>query len=211
MTHAIPTSLSLPPSSCETVIAGHTKSTPSHVLTVPILATVFHQWTRLEFGLGFQRIGMFHIRKTPPPPHEVGRAQHEAQHSLLGPVSGPAVYLFSIRQLLLSPAARVQARQNLRGARFRTQRRAAGLELDITTSYFCSFFASGTSVGIDNSNWLCHAFFPFQATKPKKPGATPDGPSQSRAGHPLGRYATADREGRKGGGARARRVAAEGS
>ena len=43
----------------------------------------------------------------PPPTHEVGRAQHPAQHSYLGPASSPAVYQFSIRLLLLS-LARVQ-------------------------------------------------------------------------------------------------------
>ena len=39
-------------------------STPNHVLTAPILATFFHQWARIGFGHGFQRIEMFHIHKT---------------------------------------------------------------------------------------------------------------------------------------------------
>ena len=42
--------------------------------------------------------------ESPPPLHEVGRVQYRAQHSFLGPVSSPAVYLFSIRLPLPSPA-----------------------------------------------------------------------------------------------------------
>ena len=41
---------------------------------------------------------------TTPTPHEVRRAQHQAQHSFLGSASGPAVCSFSVRLLLLSPA-----------------------------------------------------------------------------------------------------------
>ena len=37
----------------QTVIAGHTNSTPNHVLTAPILATVFHQWARVGFESDF--------------------------------------------------------------------------------------------------------------------------------------------------------------
>ena len=48
----------------QTVNAGHTSSTLNHIFTVPILATVFHQWAIFGFGLGFQRIGMFHTHKT---------------------------------------------------------------------------------------------------------------------------------------------------
>ena len=36
------------------------------------------------------------------PPHNFGWAQHQAQHSFLGPASGPAVYHLSIRPLMLS-------------------------------------------------------------------------------------------------------------
>ena len=36
------------------------------------------------------------------PPHNFGWAQHQAQHSFLGPASGPAVYRLSIRPLMLS-------------------------------------------------------------------------------------------------------------
>ena len=39
----------------------------------------------------------------PPPPHDVGQAQHQTQHSFLGPASDTAVYPFSIRLILLTP------------------------------------------------------------------------------------------------------------
>ena len=41
---------------------------------------------------------------SPPPPQNFGRAQHQVQHSHQCPASGPAVYLFSIRPLMLSPS-----------------------------------------------------------------------------------------------------------
>ena len=155
------------------LLATPTNSTPSHVLTVPIPATVFHKWARLGFGLGFQRIGMCHIYKTPPPPRDVGRARHRAQHSFLDPASEPAVYPLSIRLLLLSPAARVQARQRFSGVRFRAQRRAPVLELDTTTSYCCPFLASGASVGSSYSNWLYRSFFIFRLRNTKIASTTP--------------------------------------
>ena len=51
----IPTNLPLPPTFCETVIAGLTNSTTNHISAAPILATVFHQWARFGFGLGLIR------------------------------------------------------------------------------------------------------------------------------------------------------------
>lgn len=40
----------------------------------------------------------------PPPSHNFRQAQHQVHYSFLGPASGPAVYLFHIRPLMLNPA-----------------------------------------------------------------------------------------------------------
>ena len=63
-------------------------------------------------------------------------SQHQAQHSYYSPVSSPAVYPFIITLFILSPACarqhRVHATQKPCRARFWAQRRACGLELDIS-------------------------------------------------------------------------------
>ena len=145
---------------------------------------------------------------TATPPHEVRRAQHQAQHSFLGPASGPAVAAPAEHQATpdepgMSPAACVQARQKLCRSRFRAQRWAAGLELDITISYLLPVSRSRHQVWFKLLKLTAPLFFHIQAPKPKNrehaatlsPDATLNGLSQSRAGHPVGRYATANREG----------------